>query len=164
MNTTFKINTISVVIATKDRPNQLKKCIITLLNSIEKPLEIIVVDQSTNSKTKRIISNIDNYLIKYFKLNSKGKSKSLNYAIGIAQGEILAFTDDDCYVSKKWIKNISTTFKKNKNISLCFGKTLPYKSKSHIGETCPCTFKKDPDIFGITDQIGKHWEDRFLVC
>jgi len=155
----LKSSDISVIIATKNRANQLEVCLKRILNSVEMPLEIIVVDQSTNSETRKLILDENIKLIKYFHLNSKGKSKSLNYAISRAKGTILAFTDDDCLVDKNWIKNINKTFNKHKNISLCCGKTLPYQSKQHEKEFCPCTFKKNPDKFGITEKPGPHWKN-----
>lgn len=159
MKTNPMVNNISVIIATKNRASHFDNCLNKILKSVEMPLEIIVVDQSTNSKTRKLIFGENIKLIKYFHLNSKGKSKSLNYAISKAKGKIIAFTDDDCLVDKNWIKNINKTFNKHKNISLCFGKTLPYKSKQHKKAFCPCTFKKNPDKFGITEKPGPHWEN-----
>jgi len=151
-------NSISIIIATKNRPNSLIICLKSILNSTIKPLEIIVVDQSNNQKTKKVVLILNKSLIKYFHLNSKGKSKSLNFAIKKAKGSLLAFTDDDCLVDKKWLENIQNTFKKNQDISLCFGKTLPHQPKKHKYEFCPCTFKKNPDKFSITSEPCKHWE------
>ncbi len=158
MKKNLESSNISVIIATKNRSNQLDRCLNALLNSVIKPLEIIIVDQSTNSKTKDLVFKFNNNSLKYSHLNSNGKSKSLNYAIPLAKGDILAFTDDDCLVSKNWIGAIIKSFKKNKSISLCFGKTLPYQPKKHKNEVCPCTFEKDSDKFTITQKPCKHWE------
>jgi len=131
---------VSVVIATRNRPNQLRSCLQSLIKSKLKPLEIIVVDQSTNSESKNVISAIDHNLIRYFKLQSRGKSKSLNFGINKTKGELIAFTDDDCLVDLNWVGNIQDTFQKNSSIAGVFGQILPYKPQAHEGKICPSIF------------------------
>lgn len=147
---------ISVIIATLNRPNKLNHCLKSVLNNVFSDFEIIVVDQSINDRTKKIVYQFNFKKIKYFKINSKGKSKALNYAIRKSSGQILAFTDDDCIVDKNWLKNINRSLKQ-KDFSGAFGKTLPYRPKQNVGKICPCTFdKKDKKI--ISKPIS-HWNN-----
>lgn len=158
----LNLNDVTVVIATNNRSKQLNECLVSLINSSESPKEIIVVDQSSNSETEKLSLIKSSKLIKYFHLDIKGKSKSLNFAIKKAKGNILAFTDDDCLVSKDWVRSIRGTFKKNKTISLCFGKTLPHNPNSPDNiknRFCPCTFQKKKDVFSVTNQPKLHWKD-----
>ncbi len=151
--------TISVIIATKNRPEKIKKCLRSLLNSRLLPFEIIVVDQSTNNLTQTEVLKIKNSVnIKYFKQSKSGKSAALNLGIKKTCCEIIGFTDDDCIVDTLWTKTIIDSFQKYTNISLCFGKTLPFLPNKNIGLICPCTFVKHPDRFSITDKPQKHWE------
>ena len=73
-----------------------------------------------------------------------GVSYARNLGIKFAlkhNAKILAFTDDDCIITKNWIKNIKKTFT-NPNINVVFGRTLPYQPEKHPHLYCPCTFSK----------------------
>lgn len=152
-------NSISIIIATKNRPHCISENIKHLLKSTVHPSEIIIADQSTNLETEKVITKINNNYIKYHRLQSTGKSKSLNFAIKKATGYLLSFTDDDCLVDKNWIKTIQNTFKRHQEISLLFGKTLAYQPEKNENKTCPCTFSKKPDAFQVTAHPGKHWKN-----
>jgi len=83
--------------------------------------------------------------IKEISSHKSGVSKARNLGIitGLKLGaQIIAFTDDDCIITKKWINNIQKTFS-NPKIDIVFGRTLPYQPKKHFGEFCPCTFSKN---------------------
>ena len=131
---------ISILISTRNRPQKIKNCIKFILKNYFKKFEIILIDQSTNSKTKKIVKKIKARKIRYLKLNNKGKSKALNLTLKKATEEIFAFTDDDCIVDKNWLKNIYQSFQKNKNIVGVFGKVLPYRPQLNKNKVCPCTF------------------------
>jgi glycosyltransferase involved in cell wall biosynthesis len=134
---------LSVIIATHNRPRQLKDCLKSILGGQFTNFEIIVIDQGDNKKTREILNEFLERSIQYFKIEGKGKGKGINLGVQKSEGEILAFTDDDCLVAKDWLKNIWTAFKKNQKISGVFGKVLPYRPKLHKDEICPCTFFKN---------------------
>lgn len=150
-------NDISVIIATKDRPKKLRSCLKSLLVSTNTPLEIIVIDQSKSRLTQMVIESMHSKIIKHHRVSFTSKSKSLNIGINLARGSLLAFTDDDCIVDKNWIRSIKNCYAKHKDISLCFGQTKAFKPENNIGKICPSTFKKTPNIFGVTSAPGEHW-------
>lgn len=130
----------SIIIATKNRPQNIASCLQSLLTSAMTPREILILDQSEGDQTKQAISAISHTAIQYFKLDSSGKSNALNYGIMRARGNILIFTDDDCIASTNWIATIQQSFKRFPEISAVFGKTLPYQPSQHKNQICPCTF------------------------
>lgn len=71
---------------------------------------------------------------------SRARNLGIKYAIKHG-AKILAFTDDDCIITKNWIKNINKTFT-NPNVDVVFGRTLPYQPQKHLDFYCPCTFSK----------------------
>jgi glycosyltransferase involved in cell wall biosynthesis len=104
---------------------------------------LLIIDQSTNNKTKKTIKKYQNRLtIIYHRLKKKGISLARNFAIKKAKGEIIAFTDDDCIADKNWLKQINQSFKKYKNINLIFGQTLPFRPEKNKGLICPSIFTK----------------------
>ena len=96
-----------------------------------------------------LIKKLRNKKLKYFHIESSGLSIARNFGIKKARSNIVVFTDDDCVVTKNWLKNISYLYIRNKNIIGIFGKILPYKKNLHFGETCPCIFlNKKEKILG----------------
>lgn len=147
---------ISVIVATKDRPEKLIKFIISLLKNNYQKYELIIIDQSINKeKSSQIKSIFKSKKHKYVYNKNIGKSLGLNYGIKLSTGEILAFTDDDCMVQKNWLKYINQSFQ-NEKIDLVFGRTLPYKKTKKNGYFCPSTFnKKKPSIIST---VKLHWK------
>ena len=128
---------ISVVIASRNRQKKLLKCVGSILKNRHLNFEVIIVDQ-----TKSPIKNsVQNSCVRYFHRPGKGKSKALNIGISKAQGSILAFTDDDCIVSKSWLNSIDNFFKQHRDVDAVFGQTFPYLPNNHSDLICPCCSK-----------------------
>jgi GT2 family glycosyltransferase len=95
---------ISVVVVTYNRQEEAKNTVDSLVNQSVKPLEIIIID---NSSTPPLSMEVDGSEVRQIRLDEEvSKSSALNYAIGIAKGEYIAFLDDDCIASKHWIEAI----------------------------------------------------------
>ncbi|MCM8774391.1 MAG: glycosyltransferase, partial [Candidatus Omnitrophica bacterium] len=124
------INLISVIIATYNRCKNLKDTLESLLaqelnSSFD--YEVIVVDNNSKDKTKEVVESYKekfNGRLRYIFELRQGKSYALNTGIKETKGEIIAFTDDDCIVDKKWILNISNVFQ-NKLVDIVGGKVIP---------------------------------------
>lgn len=107
---------ISVVICTFNRCESLKGVLESLLeqeydNSFE--YEVIVADNNSKDRTKKVIESykpLFNGRLHYLFEPTQGKPYALNKAIKEAQGEIIAFTDDDCLTDKKWLLQIKKSF------------------------------------------------------
>lgn len=131
---------ISIIIATKNRPAHIDRCIRSIVKNSYKKYEIIIADQSTDERTKCLIKTYANRKITYVQLSSSGKTKAVNQAIRFARGEILSFIDDDNIVNSDWIQAINTFFSINQKIDGVFGKILPYKRTARAGLICPSIF------------------------
>ncbi len=147
---------ISAIIATKNRPLQLKQCIDSILKNPFKQFEIIVVDQSKNQDSYNLFQQYYSDRIRYIKTPTKGKSNALNIGINKARGDIIALTDDDCIVSPGWLESIYTTFLNNSTIAGVFGKTLPYKPGANPKKRCPSTFNSKE--FRVITKPRLHWK------
>ena len=92
---------LSLIISTRDRCQQLARCLQSLRSLVfERPWELIVVDNGSTDTTSTVISDFirNSGLRSVHVLEARsGKSVALNTALKLAQGSILAFTDDDCY-------------------------------------------------------------------
>lgn len=137
--------TISVIIATKNRPDKIISCLQALLKNTAKNIEIIVIDQSDDIKTKQAMDRIHTSTVCYFSSSHNGKSSAMNKGLAVSKGEIVAFTDDDCIVSNNWIKEILSTFDKYPGVACITGNTYPYKNIPKW--SCPPTLSTKFKIF-----------------
>lgn len=133
---------ISVIIATKNRPKQINVCIQSLCKNTYSNFEIIVVDQSDDIETKKIIDRLPDKRIRYIKQIPSGISKARNAGVHLSHGRIISFTDDDCIPNAYWLKNVYSSFATHKDIWGVFGKTMPYVKTSKY-QICPCTFQSN---------------------
>lgn len=106
---------ISLIICTRNRCQQLAQCLETVRSiTCERPWELIVVDNGSVDDTRRIveefISSGRSPLTVYIYEQRPGKSNALNAALANAKGNILAFTDDDCYPSPELLTSIWQVF------------------------------------------------------
>lgn len=134
---------ISVLIATRNRNEDLAKCLSSILKNKKVNFEILVMDQSSNQLSKLLCDDINDKKIRYYHLQNVSKSFALNTGIKKAKGNILAFTDDDCIVSHHWLNTIDKIFLENKDASVIFGKSLPYKKETNNNLICPSIFTSD---------------------
>lgn len=104
---------ISIVIATKDRYEDLIECLNsiekTLKSKIRKNVEVIVVDN--NSKDARI-KNLQKEFehVRLLEENRVGLSYARNKGIVNAKGDIIISLDDDVIVREGWLENILKNF------------------------------------------------------
>ena len=108
-----KLFSISAIICTKDRKNDLAKLIESLHMQTVLPDEIIIIDASKDNTTYVLIKekcNNKNYSLKYIRSNP-GLTYQRNIGIKESNGCLLLFLDDDVVLDKKFIKVIIETFK-----------------------------------------------------
>jgi len=95
---------VSIIVPTKDRPNDLKNLLLTLLNLRYRPIEIIIVDDSRSDETFKVVQSFKsefekrNVKIHYVKGDGEGLTSARNIGLGVAQGDIICFLDDDVLI------------------------------------------------------------------
>lgn len=148
---------ISVIICTKDRSKKLSTCLDSFKKSSFKDFELVVVDQSLDSETEKLSKKYKK--LNYFRIKAKGLSYARNFGIKKAKAEILAFTDDDCLVSKDWLKAIYKSFLAHPEVVGLLGRTLPYEPTKHKNLVCPCTFKQKKIRECLITKPAEHWKN-----
>lgn len=115
--------TVSVVICTRDRPEQLEKCLRSLQSLSQPPQEIIVVDNAPATEaTREVVFQIPG--VRYILEPRPGLSVARNTGIRHSTGKIVAFTDDDVAVHPDWIRRIQQGFE-NPQVMAVTGLVLP---------------------------------------
>lgn len=105
-------------------------CLDSLLELDYPAFEVIVVDDASTDKTYEIISR---YPVKQVFGERIGAYAARNVGIEIAKGEIVAFTDSDCVVDKKWLRNIVTPYASDL-VGGVGGPVLPLEAHNTIGK------------------------------
>lgn len=111
---------ISVVIATRDRPSDLERCLASVLASAHDAFEVVVVDQS-----RPVAALADDPRIVHLPTDTRGKSAALNLGVAQARAGIVAFTDDDCTVPTDWLTGVEAFFAREPEVAMVFGELRP---------------------------------------
>lgn len=93
----------SVVIPSYERHDQLNALMQRLADQVEKDFEVVVVDQS--DKAWPNAEDPFGFPLAYYHSPVKGAVRARNHGATIAQGQIIAFVDDDCLPEKDWLQN-----------------------------------------------------------
>lgn len=116
---------ISVLIVTRNRGNTLEKCLQSLLIQSIKPFEVIIVDNNSTDNTKAIAKKYQKKLnILYFFESKIGIPFARNTSLSHVSGDVCAFVDDDCILTKEWMKSICDFFNNHLNAVGSVGKTF----------------------------------------
>ena len=116
MPTNVATETVSVLVATRDRAKALRECIASLLACSCPSFEVIVVDQSATP-----VDLAANPRLRVLHSRTAGKASALNLGLKEARGNILAFTDDDCTVPTGWIRRGVERLRAQPDVGLIFG-------------------------------------------
>jgi glycosyltransferase involved in cell wall biosynthesis len=105
---------ISLIICTKDRCQQLARCLDAVQRiRFDRPWELIVVDNGSTDDTAVVVREFikaTEVRAMYWFEPRPGKCHGLNSALETASGQILAFTDDDCYPAPEFLSQIWSAF------------------------------------------------------
>ena len=106
--------TFSVIIPTRDRPEQLAACLESLAEQDypRDQFEVLVVDDGSRLSLDLIVAAFRERLglTLLRQSRSAGPGVARNYGAARAKGEFLAFTDDDCTPAADWLQRLATRF------------------------------------------------------
>lgn len=115
--------TASVVVPTRDRPDQLAECLAALDAQTVPPLEVIVVDDASADPTALdtvLAARIDRLTsiratrtsaggsgetvdVRVVRATGAGPAAARNLGSRVARGDLVCFTDDDCRPAPGWV-------------------------------------------------------------
>jgi O-antigen biosynthesis protein len=139
---------ISVVVCTRDRPQQLENCIAGLSRQRYPHFEVIVVDNApTGDLVRKIVTELGpGPQYRYLVEPRPGLSWARNTGVAVARGEIIAFLDDDDEADPYWLTAIARGFGRDERVGCVTGSVLPARLDTPA-----------QDLF---EQIGGHLKGR----
>lgn len=116
------LKSVSIIIAVRNEKEnipQLLECL-HLQSYPAHLLQIIVVDDHSTDRTFQLIEK--DSMVNYVRLpsNLQGKKAAIQKGIEEAEGEILLFTDADCFLPSDWVRNMVMPFS-NEGVHLVAG-------------------------------------------
>jgi glycosyltransferase involved in cell wall biosynthesis len=133
---------VSAIICTRNRAGGLAKALAAMssLGRDGHPFELIVVDNGSKDETKTTVSLYQEtapFPVIYKFEPRVGLSNARNCGLRHASGDVLAFTDDDCYVHQDWLTSLASVF--SGGPPRLIGGRVELYNKNHL----PITIKTD---------------------
>lgn len=103
----------TVVVATRDRPESLERCLRSILGGVTVPAAIVVVDSApSNDDTEKLVRRMSEMepSLAYVRQVLPGLGLAHNTALPLVTTSKVLFTDDDVVVHPWWCKRLSEAF------------------------------------------------------
>lgn len=115
---------LSVAIATCGRPEALRTCLAAIAKQSRAPDQLIIVDQDPLPETREVVTQ-SGLPVTYVEQERRGLSASRNLALSVAEGDVLAVTDDDCFPDDDWAEGLIDGFRRRTAPDAVTGPILP---------------------------------------
>ena len=117
---------ISVIVATRERPAELARCLDSLIRMPYPHLEIIVVDNAPETaRAEQLIREQYADAVTYVREPHKGLASAHNRGLREAGGRIIAFTDDDVIADREWPAALAEGFTARDDVGCVTGLIVP---------------------------------------
>ncbi|ANY07939.1 hypothetical protein AFB00_18365 [Pseudonocardia sp. HH130630-07] len=116
---------VTVVIATRNRPDSLARCLRAVLASDHPDLSVIVVDNDPDDeRTQHAVTATASPRVRYVREPRRGASVGRNRGLAEARTDLVAFTDDDTEVDPAWASRIAGAFATDPELACLSGPVL----------------------------------------
>lgn len=139
---------ISVIVAAYNSKRTISQCLASLFALDYPGYEVIVVDDGSTDGTPEICAAYES--VRLIRLDRGGPSRARNVGIDLAFGEIIAFTDSDCVVSRDWLREIEKGFV-DERVAGVGGNQVSPEGESEFGRSVQEFFRA---IGFVTDYIN----------
>jgi glycosyltransferase involved in cell wall biosynthesis len=114
---------VSAIICTHNRDRYLGAAIDSLLAQDFPNFEVIVVDNASSDRTREVTeSRLGDSRLKYIYEPVTGLSVARNTGAKAAQGQILAYLDDDAVATPHWLASLYRAYEENQKLAIAGGK------------------------------------------
>ena len=125
-------SSLSLVLCTRNRPDQLARSLPSLLANLDDLFELIVVDQSDTHDSELLVTQHASDKVTYVRSNAVGQTIARNLGLSRASADLIAYTDDDCLLPPDWARGIMEHFQ-SPSIGAFFGSVVADDFDYHQG-------------------------------
>lgn len=119
---------VSVVIPTCRRPDDLERCVRSVLATDYPDLQVLVVDNAPDDpRTAARVTAVfaADARVQYLAEPVPGASRARNRGVHAATGEVVAFLDDDIVVDSRWVTALTAALRADPDVDCITGLVLP---------------------------------------
>ncbi|MFK4224288.1 glycosyltransferase [Streptomyces sp. NPDC019890] len=121
----------SVVVATRERADQLARTLDSLFAQDHPDFEIVVVDNApATSATQDLVERKYGKRVRYARESVPGLAMAHNRGIAVADGAVIAFTDDDVVADPHWLTALTAPFAADPGLGCATGLILPARLRT----------------------------------
>lgn len=126
--------TATVVVPTRNRGELIRETLCALMRIQHPSLEILVVDQSTDDRTRQVVADVaaSDARVRLCATDTVGSSAARNVGAQLGAGDVVAYCDDDCIVAPGWMDAILNEFA-DPGVAAVYGRLVPFESGKRTG-------------------------------
>jgi cellulose synthase/poly-beta-1,6-N-acetylglucosamine synthase-like glycosyltransferase len=134
---------LTVVVPTYRRPIDLARCLYALQQQYRKADEVIVIVRDTDTQTWDFLRDFQPQALslQVLTVTVPGVIAAMNLGLAQAQGEVIAFTDDDAIPYPDWLARIETHFLANDRVGGVGGRDWVYENGKLLDDSRPVVGK-----------------------
>jgi GT2 family glycosyltransferase len=121
-------HSLSVVVTTRANPVGLERCLRSIIDCDDDSLEIIVVENKPGfAPTRHLLVERFEAIpgLRYVEESRRGLSHARNAGLAVAEGDIVAFTNDDIVVDPGWLGRSAKAIERSDDVACVAGLILP---------------------------------------
>lgn len=130
---------VSIIVSTRNRPNDLAELLQTILNQSYPLLGVIIIDDSPMGSAKQIADSYSpkfkfaNCRFKYVRGSGDGLPAARNLGVEISEGDAILFLDDDTLLDRNVVNALAAFLQDNPSVIGVQPKILPSMKSKNSG-------------------------------
>lgn len=125
---------VSIIVPCYNDWQYIEQAVNSALNQTYSNVEVIVVDDGSDLRTKKVLKNIEDKITKLITQDNQGQSVARNVGIRESKGEYILVLDSDDYFEVTFVEKAINFFLKNNDVKIvsCFATLIFEKEPSII--------------------------------
>lgn len=116
---------LTVAVCTGNRPQELRRALVSLVRQVPPPSEILVIDNApVDSRTRELVER-EFPEVRYQEEPMPGLGFARNRALSAALGDVVAFLDDDAEAAPGWAAAMLAPFEEDRQVAAVAGSDGP---------------------------------------
>lgn len=152
MDAGIELPKVSVVVCSYNGGKTLRGCLASLMRLDYPDYEVLVVDDGSTDNTSEIAADFPQ--LEYHYQKNQGLSVARNVGAKLANGEIVAYTDDDCVADEHWLRYLVQSMN-DQQVEAIGGPNITPDSDGWIAK-CVAASPGNPSHVMLNDTHAEH--------